>query len=1192
MLHSLLRILHLQDKPLKELLDSILGEAVALTGCNTGLILLYDETEREFLLESATGDMADELRSVWPDADRRVSVTGSFDKIVSHGKPLVFNKNRDGRKVKFEIAGLDISPERLLAVPVDHKKPVEAVIVACNRETDYTPDDVKLLGDFAGAAWRIAGQRKRQQDESETRRLLLERVKELACLNEISRVIESDMPYEEFCPVVADLITKGMSNPVSSFAVIELMGQHYYQDREGQLTDNYIESAIACGRERYGTVRVYYPAGMPFLLPEEKDMTDQAARQIGSWVKRQITAERLRQKEEDISITLHSIGDGVIATDLDGRVVRMNPVAENITGWASSEACGKKLDEVITLVNAHTRAHVENPVTGVLRDGKTIGLANHTVLIAKDGKELQIADSASPIKNKQGNIRGVVFVFSDITVKYQITEELRRSEERYRLLAENTEIILWEYDIQSDRWIYVAPQVERILGWEPGEWKDLAFWKGNLHPEDREWASSYCKECTMRGEDHVFEYRFRRKDGTYAWLNDEVKVRMENGKPVRLLGSLKDITDRKLAEIAMRESEASYRAIFDTSPDVIFINTPEGIAVDANRGFTEFTGYARDEIVGKSTLDLNIWKSPGAREELIKRLNKGETLRGYEAKINCKNGTVKTALISASLVTLGNKKLVISYGKDITGRKHLELLQKVQHRIADQALFAKSQDELFEVVRNELGHLFDTSNFVIALHDSERDVLSAPFEKGRRHNIDEWPVEGSVTGKVIRGGKPIILDKDEIVRLADAGEINIYGSVPEKWLGAPLHLGGRVSGAIIVQSYSNRQAYDTASLEFLEAVANQLSGYIERKSIELSGLKLSRAVEQSPVSIIITDPEGVIEYVNPKFVEITGYAYEEVIGKKPSILKSGEHGDDFYRELYNTVFSGKDWIGEMLNKKKCGGLFWESAVISPVFNETGDIINLIGVKEDITEKKRLIGELVVAKEKAEESDRLKTSFLANMSHEIRTPMNSIVGFSGLLRRTQLDEKKKNRYIEMINSNAEHLLELIGDILDLSRLESGSIEIAHEQIQTEELFRDVAERFMHYKPEVEIRYDARSVTEFMGDKIKLNQILSNLVSNALKFTSHGFIEFSVKIDRGDLLFGVQDTGTGIRKDDQVRIFDRFVQGSHGIWMSRSGTGLGLSIAKAFVHKMGGDIWVESEWGRGSTFWFTVPFKPVG
>jgi signal transduction histidine kinase len=249
------------------------------------------------------------------------------------------------------------------------------------------------------------------------------------------------------------------------------------------------------------------------------------------------------------------------------------------------------------------------------------------------------------------------------------------------------------------------------------------------------------------------------------------------------------------------------------------------------------------------------------------------------------------------------------------------------------------------------------------------------------------------------------------------------------------------------------------------------------------------------------------------------------------------------------------------------------------------------IVREITHQKKIQQELIIAKEKAEESDLLKSAFLANMSHEIRTPMNGIIGFATLLKQTETDNEKRSKYIDIIASNADHLLSLIDDIIDISKIETGNIEINTEIVNLHQLFEDLFTMFYDRKPGVEIRFITGKFINIWCDKIKLSQVLSNLIGNAIKFTDSGYVEYSVNKQDEMLVFRVEDTGTGIKKIDGEKIFDRFAQGGNTSGMNRGGTGLGLAISKAYIEKMGGKIWFESEMGVGTVFKFTIPYIPA-
>lgn len=372
------------------------------------------------------------------------------------------------------------------------------------------------------------------------------------------------------------------------------------------------------------------------------------------------------------------------------------------------------------------------------------------------------------------------------------------------------------------------------------------------------------------------------------------------------------------------------------------------------------------------------------------------------------------------------------------------------------------------------------------------------------------------------------------------------------------------------------------------------------KQMEESLRKFSRAIEQSPAAVIITGAGGDIEYVNPKFTELTGYTQEEVVGKNPRLLKSGEHDTGHYKRLWETVSAGKEWRGELRNKKKNGELFWVSASISAIKNSHVPITHFLAIEEDITERKKWEEELKKAKEAAEAANRAKSSFVANVSHEIRTPMTAIIGAADLLEQTALNEEQQ-KYVRISKSAGGTLFCLINDILDLSKIEAQRLELAQTPFDLNELMAKTLEFLAieadKKKIELSCRAERDVPVSLEGDPDRLRQIIVNLVGNALKFTEKGGIYVSVKNtvrpETGHydafLEFSVRDTGIGIAPEQITRIFDLFTQANATIFQKYGGTGLGLAISKHLAELMGGKIWVESKPGEGSTFFFTAGFK---
>ena len=370
---------------------------------------------------------------------------------------------------------------------------------------------------------------------------------------------------------------------------------------------------------------------------------------------------------------------------------------------------------------------------------------------------------------------------------------------------------------------------------------------------------------------------------------------------------------------------------------------------------------------------------------------------------------------------------------------------------------------------------------------------------------------------------------------------------------------------------------------------------ISERKIALEELrKLSRAVEQSPDSLLITNTKAEIEYVNPALLKISGYSADELLGQNPRIFSSGNKTKSEYKALWHTITKGEVWEGEFQNKKKNGDLFWEAATISPVTDKNDKITHYLAIRKDITEQKRMTQELIAAKEQAEESDRLKSSFLANMSHEIRTPLNSILGFSELLTDPDFDSAQKETFVGNIISNGNNLLNIISDIMDISKIESGEISIRKTRLPVEKFLNDIKDMYELKAKEKQLSLNCfcsnnnmNEAITVIADKERLVQIFNNLISNALKFTSEGFIEIGCRHSGEMIEFYVKDTGIGIPAEYHQKIFDRFRQVEAPYARKFGGNGLGLAISKNLIELMGGKIRVESKFGEGSTFYFSLP-----
>jgi len=368
------------------------------------------------------------------------------------------------------------------------------------------------------------------------------------------------------------------------------------------------------------------------------------------------------------------------------------------------------------------------------------------------------------------------------------------------------------------------------------------------------------------------------------------------------------------------------------------------------------------------------------------------------------------------------------------------------------------------------------------------------------------------------------------------------------------------------------------------------------EAIDQERRMLRTLIDNLPDPIYVLDKECRKVIANKADVENIGCANEtEVLGKTDIELFPGKIGERGYNDNRKIIKTGKpifDLEEEFISGK--GVKRWLQTTKIPLLDKDGNISGLVGIGHDITERKQIIEELIRAKEKAEESDKLKTAFLHNISHEIRTPMNAIVGFSALLGEPDIDDLARKSYIEVIMQSSNHLLSIITDIVDISNIEANLVKTYKNDINVNNSLKSLCNQFMPKASEKKINLICETGLEdsdalIVTDSTKLNQILSNLVSNALKFTNSGQVKIWYRLKDNFLEFCVSDSGIGISPEHHARIFDRFYQIQNGMERLYEGTGLGLAISKAYVEHLGGKIWLLSEQEKGTSFFFTIPYE---
>lgn len=557
----------------------------------------------------------------------------------------------------------------------------------------------------------------------------------------------------------------------------------------------------------------------------------------------------------------------------------------------------------------------------------------------------------------------------------------------------------------------------------------------------------------------------------------------------------------------------------------------------------------------------NLYESPEDRKKLIDDLKKGKGVDNREFRMHTKTGKPIIILENAYADVNAEGKIVTMYGYliDITPQRHFE--QELQ-----------ASENLFRT-------LTESTSAGIAIYGKEHFLYTNPaFSKLVGYSQEEllkmnfWDVVSPDQRLMVKERGQKRVEQKEV----DLGyQFKIVTKKGEyRWV--------NFTGAHI------RYKKKSAAIGTLYDITEQKNAALEIK-------KLSTVIEQSPLSILITNIEGIIEYANRAYISITGYSLRETIGQNPRILKSGLTPKETYVDLWKTISSGMVWKGNLINKKKDGTIFTEIAIIFPIFGEEGSIVRYAAIKRDITREKEIEVELLNEKKKAEEANRLKSGILTNMSHELRTPLNGILGFSTLISDSG-DLGEIREMTEYIQESGQRLLRTLNLIIEISAMESGNFEPDYQEVDLHEVIRKTLRDFREEadKKSLEIVFDD-PLTSFplLTDLKFIHGAIENLVDNAIKFTNEGqvgvFIGKEKENGKNYIVINITDTGIGISEKNQKLIFEDFQQESMGYNRIYEGTGLGLSLAKKYVEMLGGYIRLKSKVGEGSTFSILVPVK---
>lgn len=672
-----------------------------------------------------------------------------------------------------------------------------------------------------------------------------------------------------------------------------------------------------------------------------------------------------------------------------------------------------------------------------------------------------------------------------------------------------------------------------------------------------------------------------------------------------------DTTEKNRKYKVLLETQRRFSTLLDNLPGMVYrcLNDRNWTMEFLSNGCRELTGYPTSALLHNKVLSYNDLIIKEDQERIWNEVQvKIKSRQPYilEYQINTADKKTKWVWEKAKGIFSSEGELLYIEGfiSDITEQKHAELLQKALFNISKSSYTAGSVDEVFRVIHENLKQVIDVENFYIAMYHKESDTLSLPFQVDAQDTFKEFPARKTLTGYVIRTRKPLLASEHTITDLARTGLIEIVGTPAKVWLGVPMMVDEEVTGVIAVQSYTDPNQYTERDLEILKFIADQVAIFISLKTAEASFQKekayLDQLFEGSSEAIIMIDLEGKVNKINTEFTRLFGFTPQEIIGKSIDQFLASQEFLEEAELITRDLSTMKIASIETKRRHRDGRLIDVSLLVTPIIIN-GRSVGGYGIYRDITDRKKIEMNLIAAKEKAEESDKLKSAFLSNMSHEIRTPMNAILGFSTLLSDPGVSEEEKTEFINIIRERGNDLLRIIDDIIDIAKIESGQIKIEIRECAVNQLMTNLMVTLTEVKRKTAKNnivlncLPGKTDKHFtiMTDANRLRQVMTNLIENSLKFTHEGFVEFGYTLTQAEDLpvieFFVRDTGIGIPPEMHQIIFERFRQVDDTNTRKYGGTGLGLTISKNLIKLLGGEIQLISDIGKGTTFKIRLPLQ---
>ncbi len=885
-----------------------------------------------------------------------------------------------------------------------------------------------------------------------------------------------------------------------------------------------------------------------------------------------------------LSIAVEQNPASIVITDINGNIEYVNPKFCDLTGYTKEEAIG---ENPRILKSETTTPELYINMWNTILSGKEWKGEFHNK--KKNGELYWELASVSAVKNSNGDIVNFLAIKEDITERKLVSEALRESEKKYREVVQNVKEVIFQTDA-AGLWVFLNQAWEEITGFSVEESMGQLF-VNYVHPDDRQRNMELFEPLIMRKKDYCrHQIRYLTKDGGFRWV--EVFARLglnEENEITGTFGTLQDITERKLAEETLKNERTLFRTIIDLLPDAVYVKDLLGRKIIANPKEVQLVGLgSEDEILNKTDFDLypsELAIQTNEEDQLV--LQSGKPILNYEGTILDQEGKIHSLLGSKVPLFDSNGKItgIVGVSHDITERKQAEDALQVAHKSLTDILNAALHTSIIATDVNGIITVFSKGAEKMLGYSAQELVgKQTPAIVHLESEVANRSKELSIEFKRPIQGFEVFVSKAKIQEHEERTWTYIRKD------------GTSISVNLIITAIRDTKNEITGFLGIANDITERKQAEEELKRIST---RLAMATNAGGIGVWEMDLTTNALFADEQLFRLFGVEKTSVNDGNEAWLNT-IHPDDADRvsaEIQMAIRNEKQFDTEFRVCWPSGAIHTIRSMAILQNDDSGTPIQMIGVDWDITEQKKTEAVLLKARQDAEMANKAKSVFLANMSHEIRTPLNAIIGFSQLMNRDKYLTDAQREYNISIIRAGEHLLSLINDILELSKMEAGRLELNPLNIDLGALLSDIQ---MFFKEQIRSKHlqfildISPDLPQFvLVDDNKLRRIFINLIGNAIKFTDEGGIAVHVRADqlnplKSRLIVEVQDSGPGIPENEIGKLFKHFVQTSSGVSKS-SGTGLGLALSRELAVLMGGNISVTSEVGKGSVFTFYVEIE---